>query len=591
MRSAGRFAVGIIAVLMLVAAGCATVPSSGDPVDFAQVADPGTQVKDTTPEDGLGPLEIVRGFIAASARVDQDTKLNAARSYLTADAMKSWQAVPAGVMILSAVPRYDLAAETDDGVLLSSTTDGYLTPDGAYVPTPRMDFKVIVGVVQVDGQWRIQSPPNQLVLFVGDFNLAYTQREVYFIDHTGTLVVPDRRWLPNRSLYPVTMADQLLSKLISGPSDGLAKAVRNELTGVSLRVAIKAGTDGVLQVDLTGVPSLTTENARSFAAQVVYTLRSDAANIRILIDGAPLDIEQDVWTTGVLGSFDPDGVPGSGTPGAVGYYLNPDGAMVNLTGVPVWGTAGTGELQARSASMSAATGDVAIVGTTDSGMTLYVGSPVHQEPMAAKLTATSFTAPSFSRAGDELWTVINGATAPEVVRLAGSRYPVDSSALAGIGEITDLALSPDGVRVAVVAGQKLYLSTVVYADDPGTSGATESAQGVTATLTSPVQLRSELIVSRAIWSDSRNILITAVDVTSTYRTVWRIGMDGRVRTLQPTRGILADVDAVAATGALPTLISFGGRIYQLQGDESSGVWVSANPAGGPPAGSSPFYPA
>jgi hypothetical protein len=190
--------------------------------------------------------------------------------------------------------------------------------------------------------------------------------------------------------------------------------------------------------------------------------------------------------------------------------------------------------------------------------------------------------------------VINGATAPEVVRLltAGSRYPVDSSNLAGLGEVTDLSLSPDGVWIALVAGQKLYLSTVAYADDPDAPNPSEgNAAGTIATLTPPVLLRSELTVSQAIWSDSQNILVTASDTTSTYRTVWRIGMDGRQRTSLTTRGILADVDAIAATGALPTLISSGGRIYQQQGDDTTGQWVSVNPDGPPATGTWPLYPA
>lgn len=582
---------GVVALLAL--AGCATVPSSGEPVDYSQVADPGTQVRDTTPAEGLSPQEVVRGFVAAGARIDQDLSLLAARSYLADAAKASWWTDQGGVMILAASPRYDVvedAAGEGSTVQLSGSTDGYLDPTGSYVPTARQEFTVSVSLQRVDGEWRIATPPSQLIMSVSDFNLAFTQREVYFLNSSATTVVPDRRWLPNSSLSPGTVVSRLVDAVIDGPSTPLAGAVRNSLLGARLRVPI-ATSDGVLQVDLTGLPSLTTAAARGVAAQLVYTLRLDAARIRILVDGTPLDANQAIWATGVLGSFDPDGVPGSDTTVTVGYYINNDGVVVNLRGLPVWGNAGTGALAGVSAAMSAATGDLAMVGGPDGAQTLFVGAPLTQVAMEARLTAQTFTPPSFSRAGDEVWTVINGDSSPEVVRLLtdGSRYPVDSSSLAGLGPVTGLALSPDGARVAVVAGQSLYLASVIYTDDAETSGDATAAPGV-ATLGVPVRLRNDLTVSSVIWSNSLNLLVAAADQASTYRAVWRVGLDGRQRAALTTRGIVADVDAVSTTGALPTLISSGGQILQLKGDDSSGEWVTANPDGGSAAGRWPLYP-
>ena len=584
-------ALATLLVLLLVLTGCATVPSSSEPVDYTQVADPGTQVRDTTPADGLSPQEIVRGFVAAGARIDGDLPLTAARSYLTDGAKATWRRDQGGVMILSASPRYDTVDGATDTVRLSGTTDGFLTSDGAYVPTPRTEFSVSIGLVRVDGEWRIPDPPEQLILSVSDFNLAFTQREVYFLNDSATVVVPDRRWLPNSSLSPGTLVSRLVDALIAGPSAPLVGAVRNTLQGARPRVPITATADGVLQVDLTGLPSLTTAAARGVAAELVYTLRLDAARIRILVDGTPLDANQPIWTTGVLGSFDPDGVPGSSPTSTAGYYITDDGALVNLRGVPVWGTAGSGDLQAVSAAMSDATGDLAVVGGAEGAQTLSIGAPLTQNAMEPRFTAQTFTPPSFSRSGDEVWTVINAATAPEVVRLLidGSRYPVDSSSLAGIGTVTGLALSPDGARVALVADGGLYLASVVYSDDTAASGASGTSSGV-ATLGTPVKLRNDLTVRTVIWANSLNLLVAASDPASTYRTVWRVGLDGRQRSSLSTRGIVADVDAVGATGALPTLISSGGVILQLRGDDSSGEWITADPDGGTAPGRWPLYP-
>lgn len=591
-----RWAVGLLVVSALLT-GCATVPGGGDPIDYTRVADPGTQVRDTTPAEGLSPQEIVRGFVAAGARIDQDLPLVAARSFLTDAAKASWRTDQGGVMILSASPRYDVVPgieEVGAVVQLSGTTDGYLASDGSYVPTPRTEFAATLDLVRVDGEWRITDPPEQLILSVSDFNLAFTQREVYFLNNAGTVVVPDRRWLPNSSLSPGTLVSRLVDTLIAGPGTPLTGAVRNTLQGARPRAPITATTDGVLQVDLTGLPSLTPAAARGVAAELVYTLRLDAARIRILVDGTPLDADQAVWTTGVLGSFDPDGVPGSGATSTLGYYVTTDGALVNLRGVPVWGDAGSGDLAAVSAGMSAATGDLAVVGGALGTQTLFVGAPLTQVSMEARLTAQTFTPPSFSRTGDEVWTVVNAATSPEVVRLLtdGSRFPVDSSSLAGLGTVTGLALSPDGARVAVVADSGLYMASVIYSGDVGDTGTAGDAGGASgvAALGVPVRLRNDLAVRTVIWSNSLNLLVAASDPSSTYRTVWRVGLDGRQRAALSTRGIVADVDAVSATGALPTLISSGGVVLQLRGDDSTGEWVTADPDGGTAPGRWPLYP-
>jgi Lipoprotein LpqB beta-propeller domain/Sporulation and spore germination len=581
-RSRRRFAALVALVLCALVTGCATVPDDGPPVDYTQVADPGNQARPTEPTKGLSPLEVTRGFITASARIDQDGKLTVAATYLTQAAQASWQPGSAEVMILTAPPRLDPVPDRPGEIQVSGTSDGYLRADGSYVPTTRTSYLATVGLEEVDGQWRIHAPPRQIVMSTSDFNLAYTQRQLYFLNSTSTVVVPDRRWLPNRSQYPVTMATDLINRLLAGPAPGLLTAVRNGLAPARLRAAIVATpVDGVLQVDLTGLPAVTAANASALAAQIVYTLRSDAANIRIQIDGVPLDNQHPVWTLTGLGAFDPDARPGAAA-SVQGYYLDAAGALRDLRGDPVAGLAGSGSLRGVSAARAAASGAIAIVGNQPSGQTLFLGSPPEQE-MTARLTAPGgLTPPSFSRAGDEVWTVIKGPR-PEVVRMltAGTRYPVDASALAGLSPVTALALSPDGTRAALVAGQQLYLSMISYSADP-----TGGNAGATANLSAPLLVRNDLEASQVVWADSQNMLVAGSDASSTYRSVWRVGLDGRQRSALTVRGIVADVDAVASTGGLPVLISFGARIYELRGDDTFGDWVPA----GATEGSWPVYP-
>jgi len=207
------------------------------------------------------------------------------------------------------------------------------------------------------------------------------------------------------------------------------------------------------------------------------------------------------------------------------------------------------------------------------------------------MTASWFTPPSFTRGGDEVWTVTGGDVV-EVVRLltAGGRYSVDSSSLAGLGVVADLAVSPDGVHVAIVASNRIYLVAAVYTPGSEAAATGPGSTAALATLTTPALLRNDLVVGRVVWEDSQNLLLAAQDTSSTYRSVWRIGLDGRQRAALSGRGIVADTDTMAATPSLPLLISSGGQILELDGDDSSGEWIPVQVGGETLSGPWPFYP-
>ena len=132
-----------------------------------------------------------------------------------------------------------------------------------------------------------------------------------------------------------------------------------------------------------------------------------------------------------------------------------------------------------SAAKSSATGTIAAVAADPAGgQVLLMAQPQEPERADPVLKAGTLTVPSFTHAGDEVWVVQNGATKPEVYRISASGNPsrdrVGSDALAGKGPVTALALSPDGVRIAIVAGERLYLGVVapVPADAPAATATT-----------------------------------------------------------------------------------------------------------------------
>jgi hypothetical protein len=317
-------------------------------------------------------------------------------------------------------------------------------------------------------------------------------------------------------------------------------------------------------------------------------------------------------------------VAGTGQVASDPYFVDTDGVVLNLENrQPLFdgGDAGTGPI--RAVAMSAATGAVAAVADsgTDNGIgtadrqSLIIGRPLQDDRLAVTLQAGSLTAPSFTRTGDEVWVVQNGATEPEVVQVAAagqaSRARVDATALAGLGPVTALALSPDGVRVAVVAGGRLYLGgiapvtevtevTATPATEPVGPGVptstTEAAAPVTDVPAASLAivnlslLRSNLSEVAAMAFTSSTGITAAAKDGSGYSTLWSVSIDGRVATPYTTAGQFDDITAFAVATAEQPLIAFGGRIWRLEGTQTGGQWVSPAPEAAAVNGSAPFYP-
>ena len=156
--------------------------------------------------------------------------------------------------------------------------------------------------------------------------------------------------------------------------------------------------------------------------------------------------------------------------------------------------------------------------------------PAEGDAADTALKADTLTLPSFTHAGDEAWVVQNGATKPEVYRVSATGKPsrdrVVSTDLAGKGTVTALALSPDGVRVAIVAGERLYMGVVEAAPpedeaatpdqatntavpSPDAGSDSESGQ-VPLIITNLTVLRPDLLhVGPVTFANSRELMVAA----------------------------------------------------------------------------------
>ena len=324
-------------------------------------------------------------------------------------------------------------------------------------------------------------------------------------------------------------------------------------------------------------------------------------------------------------SFSPDRVPGNASVASDPYYIarteSGSGLIVDLqTGRALYGAVGTGSADVESAAMSAANGTLAAVSRVDRGTAeeLLIGKPLSSEPTVPALKAQSLTQPSFSRSGDEVWVVqVQSGTSktPEIYRISTgstttgvpSRAKVGAAGLAGKGAVTALTLSPDGVRVAIIAGGRLYLGAIAAPASAGSSadttstGAPGSDSPDALSVVNLQQVRTDLTnVTAVAFSTAKQLLVVSAGLP--YQSISSLSTDGFALDGLTTVGLTQDITGMAvsivdATGDVggatpaavaPIYVSFGGQIYKLSGNQSDGEWVPAGTISTP--GVSPFFP-
>ena len=596
----------LAAGLGVLVTGCTAVPGSGPVHEVTDVSDPTQAVVVIKPQSGAQPDQIVQGFIIASGVRATDesgaAQLTSARQFLTPAAQKSWQLNGGPVMVLA-----DFAVEPDprriEQVTITGSVFGQLNADRVFTAGGG-SYQRTVNLREVDGQWRISDPPDELLIRQGDFGTAYQRRELYFLDPTGTVLVPDLRYLPFGP--EEAMNTRVMELLLAGPKGVLETVAQNRLDKAALRSAPAAGDGGVTKVDLTGLKPANAAARLAIAAQIVYSLNLRPDQVAIAIEGVALDDKRPVYTRSMFSSFDPDTTPGTQALSSNPWYVTSEGRIASLVGPGqmMWGRLGDGELRVISAAQSKASGVVAAITRTEDGKAeLMIGRPLDYREPAPALKADTLSPPSINRTGDQVWVVQNGATAnPEVYQVSisstddtnPSRARIGAKALTGLGPVTDLELSPDGVRVAVVAGGRLYLGAVAPAEqDSAPVGSPSTGEGrVAATILNLHELREDLQdVGAVAFQGSMELAVASRDGQLT-RTVRQVTIDGSDRRPVSSAGLSAgDVNAVAVSGD-DMYVQVNARIMVLDGPTSDGRWE--NPpkvtTGAELAGSEPFFP-
>lgn len=569
-----RLAAALLA--LAVASGCASVPGSS-PVQVLRQVGSDDPASAPGPVDGSNPLDLVRDFVTASG--SSTDKHAAARAFLAPEAARWDDSAVITVLDgqIDTVPAPN-AADFSSGastIRIRGTEIGRITATGSFEPAQSSYF-LDVDVVRRNGQWRISRLPDGVVVPLTILRDHYRTVHTWFIDPVRRLAVADLRYLPGSPAS--AQAARATELLLAGPSGALLGAAVSQLpAGAKLRANLAVDPDGALVVDLTRTGTLDENARRLLAAQVVLSLAelNNDVTVRVLIDGEPVLPDHPEWTRNDVSALSADVQPASDVPALVVA----GGRVSQLPGpgpsAPLPGPVGNGGYDAVSAASSDDGQHLAVVTRTAAGETLLVGGGPDGGVVPVAVTAPTMTRPTWTPAGNEVWTVLGALGVARVTLDTNGKVrtgQVNVDELAALGPITDLRISRDGMRVAAVVGGGLYTAAVA-----------RSIDGEVA-IRNIRRLRSGDLgaVAAADWRSAETLVaITQGPVPQ----VVQVSVDGLTMTAVPGNNLTPPLTAVAAAPNRPLLVTDQGGVWSFDVGEQN-AW---RPLGGGPA-AVPVYP-
>ncbi|WP_405555278.1 LpqB family beta-propeller domain-containing protein [Streptomyces sp. NBC_01171] len=458
--------------------GCASMPDSGDlrNVESTPRQDTGVRVFAVPPAEGASPNEIMQGFL--EALTSDDPHYDTARKYLTAQAARAWQpeksatVLADGPGIMAEAPPAGREPSTGRTYALAGDRVATVDTRQAYAPA-HGDYRAKVHLIQdpKSGQWRIDAPPDGVVMGKSDFQRNYTSVDkYYFANHTraGTTGDPVAVADPVFMRSKVDPMTQLVRSLLRGPTTWLGPVVRSSFpTGT----ALKNGTTGLtpddenkLTVPLNAKaahvgPARCTE----MATQLLFTLRNLAPTLESvdlrgpggdqLCDLTESRADSVAWHASAQS---PDYL----------YYLDGKHRLTRLPasgagtgGTPVPGAFGEGTKQLGSVAVSR--DERTAAGVSADGRSLYVTPLAAAAPLEPPVLTsqgpgedTRLSRPGWDARGD-LWVAdLNPARPQLYVVPQGTGKPVAVTLPELPGPIRDVRVAADGARVALVVAAK-----------------------------------------------------------------------------------------------------------------------------------------
>jgi hypothetical protein len=610
----------VLAAAVASVAGCAGMPSNGPAVEFSaspQASAPEGNLIGSVPlgpQPGENPSQIVQGFLTAAASYPT---YQAARLYLTSPAVKGWNpGFAVNVYTNLTVPDPASAPDTARNasprasVDVTGTVQASFNGSGQYVsvlnPGPASaSTSYLFTLVKVNGQWRITDPPGYRMLPVDAFPLFYKAQDLYFFDTQHGVLVPDSVFVPLGATVSQLLTDLVNSLTAAPKTPWLAGAIDTELPA-GTRVQQQVTNDGsTVTVNLTFGKTVkpSPRQLELFAAQLVWTLTGSSASVQTSIQSIVLDLNGKPWTPAAAPCpggrspgleqtraayqcFDPypsspasfsyvesgqswarcgsetlglSGLIGRVAPivGRTGVFTSPrcvpgDGVGEGYPGRP---SAQPPSLPAVTLAAVSPDGQYLAVVTAGKG-DLYVGTLSGQAASFShtpRLAGGDITALTWDR-NDRLWVVQDGDI--YMLQPTGKgEVPVTLNGSVS-GTVTDLAVAPDGVRIAFIAqsqgapGPGLYLAAV--------GGGPQSSSGQLGLPASHMSIRAFASIGPGLthpgsvaWYDADDLIV--VNDAAGGNTLAEVPVDGQQA--QDLQVAPPDVISITADGDANVLVA------------------------------------
>lgn len=442
----------MLASLSLLAA-CAALPTEG-PVNATRAPTDTSQTVGlyaNGPREGSSPEEIVSGFLTASgAGLANDFEV--ARQFLSRQASESWR--PLDEVRIYSDARVPATTRTEtQAVRLNLGSEGSLDQDGRFEPSsPDAVITTEFSLARnADGEWRIISLDNGLLISATLFDSQYERSVLHFLTADSRYLVPDQRWFPH-----TTYATAAARELFQGPSPWLSDAVRTAIpsgTTVGSRgISISGGTATVSLSD--EAMSVTGYQRSLFGAQLeeTLTLQSNVQNVEFMVDGAPWEITQ------------------SASPSA--YPFSDPQMVVNVNGQPSFYSDGT----ATSLTMSQVPEDVGslAVGYGENPTVVGVSGdrlvtlPNNGTAPVTLIEGEDIIDPSIDIYGWVWSGTSNDSDTIMAVTRDGQQVPLSATFLRG-GTVESIHVSREGARALVIwsTESRMNMSAVSIIRDGG----------------------------------------------------------------------------------------------------------------------------
>jgi hypothetical protein len=274
-----------------VVSGCLGIPDDGPVVEVQTGVDPSEELgyynDPPAPTPGEQPSDIVRGFLDALTAIPVQT--NTAEQYLTRAAASRWQPQRSTITYADAS-----LPEGSNRVSVELSGANHLDSGGTWRgPLPADERALTFTMQREDGEWRIATLPDALVVPESWFSQAYRRVSLYFLDPTAQIMVPEPVFLPRGD----QLATALVTRLIQGPTRGLRGRVEQSFVppGVDVELSVTVSDAGIADIRLTGGVTMPSEReAALMVAQLTWTLSQDSSvtGVRISINGEPVILSE-----------------------------------------------------------------------------------------------------------------------------------------------------------------------------------------------------------------------------------------------------------------------------------------------------------